>query len=417
MKRLIALLLLPLCLAASGEVGLRTLITHAQSHNGDILAKDALILSSQKAKEAEQSSYWPTVDIGASYSRVNPSTIVSPRDTATGFVSVGVDLYDGGRREALIDAKSSELTRATYEKEALGKGITLRIIRNYYTEKTLEAMLQALYGEAKELKAQLRRIRKFVKEGLATQEQADKLEAAYAAIRYRIENTKFNIETARQNLSLLSGLPVKKLASQRIREPLHIGFSPDEKSRILESSAQSIEANACALEAGYGPHVRLEDTYSRSHFSKTQGLPGFDTDTFLPDHQNKLSLSVHMRLYDHGRIAKESEALRYKKLALQSQYTQSIKAQKMRYHLAQKRLKTLRAKLQSASTSLKAAKSTYRAIRKKFEAGLVDDITYLDALNKMTLARARYKETHYEYEIAKAELYYSAGRDPKEYIR
>jgi len=416
MKRLILILLFPL-FAVSGGIGLRTLIEHAQSHNGDILAKDALILSSQKAREAEQSSYWPTVDIGASFSRVNPSTIVSPRDTARGFVSVGVDLYDGGRRRALIDAKESELARASYEKGALSKSITLQIIRHYYTEKTLEAMLQALYGESRELKAQLRRVRKFVKEGLATQEQVDKLEAAYAANRYTIENTKLRIETARENLSLLSGLSVKKLASQSIKEPRHIAFVPDEKSKILEKSAQSIEANARALESSYKPQVRLEDTYSRSHFSKSQGLPGFDTDTFLPDHQNKLSLSVHMRLYDHGRIGKESEALRYKKLALQSQYTQSIKAQKMQYRLAKKRLKTLRAKLQSATASLKAAKSTYRSVRKKFEAGLVDDIAYLDALNQMTLARARYKETRYAYEIAKSELYYSAGRDPKEFIR
>jgi outer membrane protein TolC len=398
-------------------VGLRTLIEHAQSHHGDIIAKDLSLHARAKSIEAQQSAYWPTLDIGASYSHVTPSTIVSPKETISGFLSAGVDLYDGGRKAAQLRAKELAWERAGYEKRALQKSVTLQIIRHYYTQKKLQAMLRALYGQSRELKAQLHRVRKFVKEGLATQEAADKLEAAYESNRFNIENTKLLIESARQNLSLLSGLPVRQLNEQRFKEPRGLHFEPYETSKILAAASQSAEANAEAIDAGYRPQVRLEDIYSRSHFSQSGGLPGFDTSTFLPDHQNKLKLSVHMRLFDHGRMQQESEAVRYQKLALESQYRQSIREQKMHYRIARRRLHTLRVKLKSAKAALKAASSTYRSVVKKFEAGLADDIAYLDALNQKTLAEARYKESLYEYEIAKSMLYYYAGKDPKEFIR
>ena len=68
-------------------------------------------------------------------------------------------------------------------------------------------------------------------------------------------------------------------------------------------------------------------------------------------------------------------------------------------------------------SALKAANSTYGVIKQKFEAGLVDNVTYLDALTQKIRAVARHKETIYDYEIAKSIYYYYAGKDPREYIR
>ena len=146
-------------------------------------------------------------------------------------------------------------------------------------------------------------------------------------------------------------------------------------------------------------------------------MPGGGGEAFLIDHQNTLSLSGNMRLFDKGRIAKQSEAVKYQKLALLSQIEQSKKDQKMQFRLAGKNLRTMQAKLRSAKSALKAAKSTYDVIRQKFEVGLVDNIAFLDALAQKTLTEARYKETVYDNEIAKSLYYYYAGKDPKEFIR
>jgi len=200
-------------------------------------------------------------------------------------------------------------------------------------------------------------------------------------------------------------------------EPHNIGYETLENIKALQQSASAVGENANAVDAGYMPQVGLSDTYHKSHFDDVVSLPGFSGDGFLVDHQNKLMVTVNMRLFDNGKMSKESEAIRYKKLSLLSQIAHAKKEQKMNFKLAGKTLNTTRTKLKSAKAALKAAQSTYHAIRQKFEAGIVDNIAFLDALTQQTLADARYKETIYEYEIKKSIYYYYAGQDPKEFIR
>ncbi len=165
------------------------------------------------------------------------------------------------------------------------------------------------------------------------------------------------------------------------------------------------------------PQVNLSDTYHKSHFDDLVTAPGISGNEFLIDRQNKLMVSVNMRLFDNGKMSKESEAVKYQKLSLLSQIDHAKKEQRMNFKLAGKSLKTTRTKLKSSKSALKAAKSTYDVIRQKFEVGLVDNIAFLDALAQRTLAYARYKETVYDYEIRKSIYYYYAGKDPKEFIR
>jgi len=148
--------------------------------------------------------------------------------------------------------------------------------------------------------------------------------------------------------------------------------------------------------------VNVSDTYHKSHFDDQISMSGFSGDGFLVDHQNKLMVSVNMRLFDNGKMSKESEAVKYQKLSLLSQIEHAKKEQ---------------SKLKSSKSALKAAQSTYSVIRQKFEVGLVDNIAFLDALAQRTLADARYKETMYDYEVRKSIYYYYAGKDPKEFIR
>jgi outer membrane protein TolC len=164
------------------------------------------------------------------------------------------------------------------------------------------------------------------------------------------------------------------------------------------------------------PQVKLSDTYNKSQFNDTVTMTDFGGDGLLLDHQNKLMISVNMRLFDNGKMAKESEAVKYQKMALQSEIDYALKEQKKNFKLSEKSLETIRNKLKSVNSALKASESTYRVIKQKFEAGLVDNIAYLDALSQRTLAQARQKETLYDYEVSKSIYYYYAGKSPKEFI-
>ncbi len=419
MRRLL-LLCLPLLVSAQ-SYGLRQFIDHAGKTNGQIAAKRIIVQSKNKEIEAAQSAYWPTLDIGGSYSDLSPNSIVTPGRTGTVFASVHLELYDGGRKAALVRAGEYSREAALFEQQAFAKSVTLQVVEYYYAIKKLHANLAALAERAKELKAQIDRVKKFKQTGLATQEAVDKLQAVYDNNRYTMESVRLSIENAQENLRLLTGLDAAHLASSVLIEPKNMHFEWFDVIKKLEATAKATGERAKAIDAGYLPQVTLSDTYHKSHFDDMDTLPPIfssgGSSAFLVDHQNEVKLKVGMRLFDKGRMKHQSEAVRLQKLALMNELAHAKKEQKMHFRLAGETLKTTRAKIRSAKSALKAAESTYATIKKKFEVGLVDDIAYLDALAQRTLAEARYKETRYDYEVKKSLYYYYAGKDPREYIR
>lgn len=414
--RILWLTLLPLSVWAQ-TYGLTSLIDHAGKSNPAIEATRLQSKGKMMEVEAAKSAFWPTLDIGASYTRNTPNALTSPGEISNGYINAAVDLYDGGRKQALLNAKRHLQTASLFEQEAFSKSVTLKIIDGYYTAYKLQAMLAALYGQSKELKAQLERIRRFNAAGLATQEDIDKLVAVYENNNYLIESMKLQLETTYENLRLESGLDVSALAQNTIVEPGKTVFEPYEKTKILKANADAMGENAKAAAAGYLPQVALQNTYNRTDYDKLYSAPGFDTGSMLLDHQNKTMLTMNMRVFDNGKMDKEREALKYQKLALESQQAYARQEQEMQFRLAGKNLSTNRAKLKSAGSELKAAQSAYRSVVQKFENGLVDNVAYLDALNNQTLAKAQYDETRYDYEIAKSIYYYYAGKDPREYVQ
>jgi outer membrane protein TolC len=409
-------MLLPLFVFAQ-SYGLKTFIDNASKTNGLIKAKEINIKAKQEQVEAAKSAYWPTVDIGADYSLLSPNYLVSPGQVGNAYASVSVDLYDGGRKAALLRSSGFEHKASLFEKSAFEKSITLEIVRHYYGIQTLKATINALKERSRELKAQITRVKKFKGAGLSTQEDIDKLVSVYENNNFTLENAKLTLETSEENLKLISGLSAKQLKRNYFKEPGRIGFELFENIKMLQANASAIGENANAIDAGYLPQVNISDTYHRSHYDDMVTVPGLSGDGFLVDRQNKLMVSVNMRLFDNGKMSKESEAVKYQKLSLLSQIDHAKKEQRMNFKLAGKSLKTTRTKLKSAKSALKAAQSTYSVIRQKFEVGLVDNIAFLDALAQRTLADARYKETVYDYEVRKSIYYYYAGKDPKEFIR
>ncbi len=414
--RILLMIVLPLFVFGQ-SYGLKTFINNASKTNGRIKAKSINIKAKQEQIEAAKSAYWPTVDIGGDYALQTPNYIVSPGQVGNAYVSAKISLYDGGRKDAILKSKNFEYEASLFEKAAFEKSITLEIVRHYYAIQQQKATLHALGERAKELKAQIVRVKKFKGAGLSTQEDIDKLVSEYANNNFTIENEKLALETSEDNLQLISGLSAKQLRRNYFIEPRQVHFEFFDAIKIMQSKAAAVGENANAIDAGYMPQVDLSDTYHKSHFDDFVIVGGLGGDEFLMDHQNKLGVSVNMRIFDNGKMSKESEAVKYQKLSLLSKIDQAKKEQRMNYRLSNKSLRTTRTKVKSSKSALKAAQSTYHVIRQKFEAGLVDNIAFLDALAKKTLAEARYKATVYDYEIRKSIYYYYAGKDPKEFIR
>ena len=60
--------------------------------------------------------------------------------------------------------------------------------------------------------------------------------------------------------------------------------------------------------------------------------------------------------------------------------------------------------------------TVYKIVKDKFDNGIVDNIAYLDALSKKTYNLALYKQALNDYEIAKANYYFTSGIDFKKVL-
>jgi outer membrane protein TolC len=397
----------------SGGLDLGTIIAKAE-HNSLSEAKSMKIRSKQMEAEAAGSAYAPTIDIGLSGMINSPVTKQTPGSVGTAFVKAQMNLFDGGRKGLTREAKLHERDAALYEKKAFEKSTALGVVRQYFALKKLQANLAALRQRRDELSAQLARVKKLKKAGMTTSSSVARLEAAYEGNRYGIENMKLAIESSEENLKLLSGLRITHLKRNYIVEPGHVHFRLFDSTRAMQAQAQAIGKSADAIRAAYSPQVNMSYTYNKLEYSDlARGVPS----KAMPDHSHKFQMTVAMRLYDGGTVGRKSEAVRYSKLALLSQIRHEVKKQKMNFHLARKRLHTTKVQIQSTRSALLAARSAYDEAKKNYEAGVIDNVTYLDALSGLTEARARYQATRYDYEVNKAMYYFYAGQNIRRYIK
>ncbi len=412
MKKILILGLLPLTMWSKG-LDLRTIIVKAE-RNSLCEAKSINIKSKQLEVEAASSAYAPTVDIGLSQSINSPATIQTPGSIGTAFVKAQMNIFDGGRKALTKEAKQFERDSAIYEKQAFAKSTALQVVKQYFELKKLRANLKAIQQRGNELSAQLSRVKKLKKAGMATSSAVAKLKAAFEGNRYGIENMKLAIESSEENLELLSGIRIHNLKRNYFSEPKGVKFRLFDATRAMIAQANALGKNADAIHAAYYPQLNASYTYSKTEFSDlAKGVPPDS----MPDHSHTFQLTAAMRLYDGGTIGSTSEAVKYKKLALLSQVRHETKKQRMDYRLASKRLRTTRAQIKSAKSALSAAQTAYNEAKKNYEAGIIDNVTYLDALSGLTDAQARYQATRYDYEVNKAIYYFYAGQSLKRYIK
>ena len=89
----------------------------------------------------------------------------------------------------------------------------------------------------------------------------------------------------------------------------------------------------------------------------------------------------------------------------------------MKYDLALSRIQTSYIKIKSASSAFVSASSAFKTISKKYDAGIVDNVVYLDALSSQTSAKALYETSLNDLEIAFASYYYYAGKNIEEFLQ
>jgi len=402
------LLIIPLFLYSET---LKELINFATMHNDLVISKKYSEQSKTKELESRKSAYFPTVDVGAFYKRDDEPSPFQAGDTLSGFAQVEFDIYDGGKKSSQVDTAKYALKSSLHDTKAYKKSLALQITEDFFNIKNLESSLDAREEAQKSLKAQLARITSFYNAKMATKDNVDRVQADFDTNIYNMESIKFQIISLKSMLELKVGKDIDSLEDASFTKHISTEYEMLDSTKALIAQNNSIKSTANALESVYYPNIRIEDKYSLYEFGRQ--------DPFVTplNKQNTLLLTLDFRVFDYGEVAKTKEAILLNTQALNSHINYQTKEQKVQYNLAKMRILTANARIKSAKSALTAATSAFITIEKKYNAGIVDYIVYLETLTKKTNSRALYESSLNDLEVAYATLYFYEAKDIKEELK
>jgi outer membrane protein TolC len=170
-----------------------------------------------------------------------------------------------------------------------------------------------------------------------------------------------------------------------------------------------------SIESSYYPNIKIEDSYTFFGYAKRPYFSGKPIP--LLDEQNKISATLSLRVFDFGTLRQKKEVLKLQAAALQEEISYKSKEQKINITISRKRITTAKLNIESTRSALKAAKETLHTITKKYKAGIVDNVVYLDALATHTAAKALYEKSRNDLEIAYALYYYYNAKNLEEFLQ
>ncbi len=405
----LTLLLLPALLLGDD---LKGLLDFAAKNSDIVQTKVQTQEAKGKELASQKSAYYPTVDLGAYYQRLDEKSPFMPGETYSGYAKVGVDIYDGGKKSSLVEQKQNELKASSFDTAATKRNLSLDIVQDFYNIKNLQATLGAKEEAGKFLKAQLYRVSQFYIAKMATKDEVDRLQSAFDTNTYEVEATKLQILSAKKILSLKVGKDVESFEDSSFKEPASESFEPSDSVKSLVAQKDSLDSGARALMSAYYPMLRVEDTYSIYGYGNVDPIMPKQ-----PDSQNQLMVTLGMRVFDNGSVEKSKEAVVASSQALNTQINYLSQEQKVNFEISQEKIKTSKVEISSATSALQAAKSAFITIEQKYNAGIADNVTYLDALASLTNAKALETKALNDMQSAYATYYYYSGKDIREFLK
>jgi len=405
------LLLLPVLLF--GE-DLKSLLELAKQNNNLLKASKISVHAKRQELESAKSNYYPTLNASAFYERDDDPTPFYPGTTYGAAVKIGFDIYDGGKKSYTQKQKSDEVKAATFTHKEDINTMFLTIAKEFFNLKSLYASLKAREEASKSVKAQLERMKQFYAANLATSDDVDRLESAYERNIYAIESLKFDILSLKSTLELQVGTKIRGLDDSKFQKSLTQKSEELDSIQALRHNKQALKNLSETIDSYYYPNITVEDSFTVFGYEDKPLFAGQPVP--LLDNQNSLMATLTLRLVDFGKLREQKEAVRLQADALNEKIIYKSKEQKMQLQLSRQRIATAELNIKSSRSALKAATSALKTITKKYQAGIVDNVTYLDALSSRTEAKALYEKSLNDLEIAYAIYYYYNAKNLEEYL-
>jgi outer membrane protein TolC len=394
---------------------LKVLLEYAQENNNLLHASKRTVDVKKSELSTIQSNYYPKIDMGLFYQRDDEATPFYPGTTYGAKAKISYELYDGGKKSSLKEQKKAEIQSAKYSQKDDINTIFLSITKNFYNLKTVQGTLHASEESANAVKAQLIRIKQFYKANLATSDDIDRLQSAYDRNTYTIESLKFTIFSLEKSLELQVGKEIDSIEDSKFQKKIIVQNNQLDSIKALSYKQKALKHLANSIDTNYSPTLNIEDTYTLFGY---EDKPYFANKPIeLLDSQNTIKAILNIRIYDAGVITQKEEVVKLQTHIIEDKIIYKKKEQVMQQKVAYRRIQTARLNIKSSHSALISASNALQTITQKYQAGIVDNIIYLDALSSKTEAQALYEKSQNNLEIAYAIYYYFSAKNLEEFLQ
>ncbi|EPR0138176.1 multidrug efflux RND transporter outer membrane subunit CmeD [Campylobacter jejuni] len=412
LKSAIFLALYPLAMLASN---LHEFIALSQN-NESYLIKQMQSEQANLDKEQAFRNYLPSLSLNSAYVANNKDRfIIDPQESLFAKVSLNFLLFDGGAREANLRALESREKLSFLDKEQNKNYLALNAITLYFNTLSLEKILLANQQKVSFLKSTFKRLQKFYDAGLSSKDELESIKAKYHLSLLELSQNELKLANIQKEIKILSDTDFKVQGNAFLENP------QQEKSQNYEVMIAKEQINLAKesvnlAKAEYFPKFYIQDNFNfcKNNYNPKVPAPFANlADQFLEKYSqgNQFILGMEWKIFDFNARAKEVEKERLNVQIANANARFSERKNKEELNYLDKSLKVLQEQILALNLSLNAANLAFESVDKKYQAGLVSYVEYLQALEAKFKAQSDLELAKNEFEITKANYYFNAGID------
>ena len=404
MKKFLFLSLFPL-FAFSGN--LNELLNLAEQ-NKQVEASRYSLEASKEKEYATKSAYLPNLTLGATQTFNQESNMFAAEKDTTGTATLAFTIYDGGKREASFEQQQALVKSATFSLASVQNNISLDVIYYYYNYLSTLANKESTLKKMEQLESERNRLEKFLSVGAITADELQKIVSS-------IEQTKVDLLTLDNTLNNISNtleyLTGEQVSVEKGSTIIYKENTNNEENKRLDILAleESVQSNKSDIKMAKSPNlptIALQNTYSKHDFD-------YPVATENLKEQNSVQLSMQWKIFDFASTSSNAQAAYLNYLSKNSELSYAKYKAKASFKNAQNSYKTSLAKIEAAKAKLQASEMTYELVKKKFQQGIVNNVSYLDALSDKFNSNSQLQTALNEVEYQKAVLLYEMGENIK----
>lgn len=395
--------------ALHAQTSLPSLIDSAQ-HNERIDSFHMQSISTKLGYDSAKYSYFPRIDGFANASFVDKTGGFDAKQSYSAGVKGEFTLFDGFKRENLLDKNKALENAAKHNLYGAKKEISLTVIKQYFELQNTLDEIQTLNTMRDQLEAQLLRLEKFKTAGLASEDSLMRMRSEVSDVYFKIENLQYQYDRQKGDLETICNQKISDLIDSVVVAPKDIQNQELDKINALKYSRDAKIHEAQMSDTHNLPTIKLEDQYVFNDYYNDPIA------AMRVDRQNKIIASLSMNLIDFSSASLSKQALMAQAQSQNSEMLYALKEANQNRLLAERYIERSHVLIRASQQSYESSSKTFEAVKKKYEARIVDYVTYLDALHTLADATNQLNMAKRTLNYAHAAYYYYAGLDPKEFV-